>query len=231
MWDQSTPSPNLSDAQWDHFCGWLPQASFNTWWKTGCSLPIMISIWHLLDTLSNGTLRRRGHLSFSSDQRIAGVSPAMLSMAWACKRLEDLTSRFVTVSSTLRERVLTSVPPVPTIVRFSSCPYNWNSSAASSGMKELVEHGFGMTFALSSLFLLLIIAGRIIHDTCSTWLVLYVCSRGLRLTGVGSRVLAPVARSDLGSGFGCSSGRKGEAFAFSWSCDRSVKWWGVLSRR
>ena len=73
------------------------------------------------------------------------------------------------------------------------------------------------------MFLLLIIAGRIINGTCLTWLVLCVCSRGLRLTGAWSRVLAPVACWVLGSGFGCSSCRKGEAYTFSWPSDRSCQ--------
>ena len=63
--------------------------------------------------------------------------------------------------------------------------------------------------------LLLIIAGRIISDTCSAWVVFCACSQGLRLTA-GSWGPASVACKVPGSKFACSSGRKSEAFAFNW---------------
>ena len=64
-----------------------------------------------------------------------------------------------------------------------------------------MDYGSNMTLTLSSVFPLLIIAGRSINDTCSAWLVLCVCSRGLRLlvTGAGSQMFTPVACRVLGS--------------------------------
>ena len=43
-----------------------------------------------------------------------------------------------------------------------------------------------------------------------------------RLTSARSLVLAPVVCRVLGSGFGSSSGRKGDVPTFSWPCELSV---------
>ena len=89
-----------------------------------------------------------------------------------------------------------------------------------------------MTFTLSSLLPLLIRAGKIISETRSVCLVLYVCSRGFCCrSDTEPLALVPVPFEAPTPERGYSSGRNGGASGRSWSCDQCPVLPRVLSWR
>ena len=87
-----------------------------------------------------------------------------------------------------------------------------------------------MTFTLSFFLPLLIRAGKIISETRSVCLVLYVCSRGFCCrSDTEPLALALVLFEAPTPERGCSSGRNVGTSDRSWSCDQSPVLPRVLS--
>lgn len=140
----------------------------------------------------------------------------MLSTTWACKGLKNICFKFVTVRSTLPERVLISGLPVRAMVRFKACPCNWSSSAASFELKELVKHESSMAFIFSCISPIFTYQCWICYQWNMFSMPSFVCLSWAQLSsGAETLVFVPVSCQVLGSRLSCSWWNGG-ALACSW---------------
>ena len=134
-------------------------------WKTGWSLPINMSICLRLEIWSNAIEVRWGQSFFRVLHSVAGVFPVILSRTLASTGLRSENNPFMepTEQCTRLDCFLTSVLPVPEIVKFCLSPFSCNSSAALSVIYDPVEQGSNITLTFNFFGPFPMTAGKIIN--------------------------------------------------------------------